>query len=123
MGSPAKSRHSTATLSAHAPTAAGGSARLVAMRILATSVFERVVYHCHLLDAHEPNRPVLEVDAILRDGDADGPLLVTIADIKRMIGLGPATTLAARWRADGRTEMRDGVEYLIFPIWQTTSTA
>ena len=50
------------------------------MRIRALSVFERIVYHCVCIDAHDPVRPLLEVDAILRDGDADGPLLVTIAD-------------------------------------------
>jgi hypothetical protein len=88
------------------------------MRILATSVFERVVYHCFLLDASDPTRPVLEVDAILRDGDADGPLLVAIADLKRMLGVGETNALVPRWRNEGRTEVRDGVEYLTFPMWR-----
>ena len=57
------------------------------MRIRALSVFERIVYHCVCVDAGDPGRPVLEVDALLRDGDADGPLLVTVADFKRMAGL------------------------------------
>jgi len=89
------------------------------MRILATSVFERIVYHCNLIDGSEPARPVLEVDAVLREGDADGPLLVAIADIKRMLGVEAGAALARRWRADGRTELRDSVEYLMFPLWQT----
>ena len=45
------------------------------MRIRARSVFERIVYHCHCVDPADPGRPTLEVDALLRDGDADGPLL------------------------------------------------
>ena len=91
------------------------------MRILATSVFERIVYHCHLVDGSEPARPVLEVDAVLREGDADGPLLVAIADIKRMVGVEAGAALATRWRAEGRTVARDGVEYLTFPMWQAAS--
>jgi hypothetical protein len=88
------------------------------VRILATSVFERIVYHCFLVDGSDPARPVLEVDAVVREGDADGPLLVAIADLKRMIGVREANALVPRWRADGRTEVRDGVEYLTFPMWQ-----
>jgi len=44
------------------------------MRILVTAVFEQVVYHCACIDERDPAHPRLEVDAILRDGDADGPL-------------------------------------------------
>jgi hypothetical protein len=93
------------------------------MRILATSVFERVVYHCFLLDASDPTRPVLEVDAVLHDGDADGPLLVAIADLKHMIGVAETNALVTRWRAESRTEVRDGVEYLMFPMWRPASRA
>lgn len=88
------------------------------MRILATSLFERIVYHCFLLDASDPTRPVLEVDAVVREGDADGPLLVAIADVKRMIGVRETNAVVPRWRAYGRTEVRDGVEYLTFPMWR-----
>jgi hypothetical protein len=70
------------------------------------------------VDEHDPLRPVLEVDALLRDGDADGPLLVAVADFKRMIGVEPAEHLVAKMREAGRTEARDGVEYVAFPMWE-----
>jgi hypothetical protein len=88
------------------------------VRVRALSVFERVVYHCVCVDEHDPLRPVLEVDALLRDGDADGPLLVAVADFKRMIGLETSDVLVAKMREAGRTEARDGVEYVMFPMWE-----
>jgi hypothetical protein len=88
------------------------------MRILALSVFERVVYHCHCLDPSDPGRPTLEVDAVLREGDADGPLLVAVADYKRMIGFDAAIANLATLRDAGRTTVIDGVEYLTFPLWR-----
>ena len=91
------------------------------VRILATSVFERIVYHCTCLDPHDPAHAVLEVDAILRDGDADGPLLVPIADVKRMVGVDAVAACLPRYRNSGRTETHDGVEYLTFPLWRDTS--
>lgn len=91
------------------------------MRILALSVFEGVVYHCHCLDAVDPGRPTLEVDAVLRDGDADGPLLVAVADYKRMIGFDAAFAHLPALRAAERTTVVDGVEYLTFPLWTPTS--
>jgi hypothetical protein len=91
------------------------------MRIVALSVFERIVYHCHCLDPTEPGRPTLEVDALLRDGDADGPLLVTVADYKRMAGLDAALAHIPTLRDAGRTTVIDGVEYLTFPLWQETT--
>ena len=66
------------------------------MRIRALSVFERIVYHCHCVDASDPGPPTLEVDALLREGDADGPLLVTVADYKRMVGFDAAAHAPAR---------------------------
>jgi hypothetical protein len=90
------------------------------MRIRVLSVFERVVYHCVCVDDRDPGRPVLEVDAILRAGDADGPLLVTVADYKRMIGFDAATASLPALRAAHRTEVHDGVEYLTFPMWEPT---
>ena len=47
------------------------------MRILVTAVFEQVVYHCACVDDRDPDHPRLEVDAILRAGDADGPVSYT----------------------------------------------
>ena len=91
------------------------------MRIRALSVFERIVYHCVCIDENEPARPVLEVDAILREGDADGPLLVTIADYKQMLGFDVANACVPFLRDAGRTESHDGVEYLVFRVWERLS--
>ena len=91
------------------------------MRVRALSVFERVVYHCTCVDTHDPARPVLEVDAVLREGDADGPLLVAVADFKRMIGVDATNTALGSLRRAGRTEVRDGVEYVTFPMWEPVS--
>lgn len=88
------------------------------MRLRAVSVFERIVYHCVCVDPRDPARPVLEVDAVLREGDADGPLLVAVADMKRMLGFEPARATVAELRRAGRTEVHDGVEYVTFPIWE-----
>jgi hypothetical protein len=87
------------------------------VRVRALSVFERIVYHCVCIDARDPAHPVLEVDALLRDGDADGPLLVAVADIKRMVGFYAASAALVELRDAGRTEVIDGVEYVTFPMW------
>ena len=88
------------------------------MRIRALSVFERIVYHCHCTDPTDPGRPTLEVDALLRDGDADGPLLVTVADYKRMLGFAVAAAHLPALRDAGRLTTVDRVEYLTFPLWE-----
>jgi hypothetical protein len=87
------------------------------VRILANSVFERIVYHCSLVNSQNPTHPTLAVDAILRDGDADGPLLVAVADFKRMLGFEATRSALPELRKRQRTEVRDGVEYVTFPIW------
>jgi hypothetical protein len=91
------------------------------VRILVTAVFERVVYHCVCADPTDPAHPVLEVDAILRDGDADGPLLLPFASFKAMAGFDAAAACIPEFRKAGRTEQHDGVEYLTFPLWRRTS--
>jgi hypothetical protein len=88
------------------------------VRLRALSVFERIVYHCVCIDPADPSRPVLEVDALLREGDADGPLLVAVADFKRILGVDAAKVAVARLRNSGRTEVHDGVEYVTFPMWE-----
>lgn len=88
------------------------------MRILATAVFERLVYQCWCLDGRDPAHPVLEVDAVLRPGDADGPLLLTVAEYKRMAGLDAARAHLPALAAAGRIEQRDGVDHLTFPVWR-----
>jgi hypothetical protein len=89
------------------------------MRIRALSVFEGVVYHCWAVDREHPCRPVLEVDAILRAGDADeGPLLVPVADYVVMAGgrsiAAPCLDQLAR---RGRIVSHLGVDHLVFPFW------
>ena len=88
------------------------------MRLRALSVFERIVYHCACIDPRDPVHPVLEVDAVLRAGDADGPLLVAVADFKRMLGFEVATACMNELRRTGRTESHDGVEYVAFVMWE-----
>jgi hypothetical protein len=88
-----------------------------AMRIRAVSVFERVVYHCDAVDRSHPCRPVLEVDALLRPGDADGgPLLVTVADYMRMAGPDARRCLRQLDR-QGRIVEHLGVRHVTFPTW------
>jgi hypothetical protein len=89
------------------------------VRIRALSVFEGVVYHCWPVEGGQPCRPTLEVDAILRPGDADaGPLLVTVHDYAAMIG----DPLQARHcleqlRRKGRVVEHLGVDHISFPTW------
>jgi len=90
-----------------------------AVRIRALSVFEGVVYHCWPVDLHHPDRPTLEVDAVLRAGDADdGPLLVTVSDFATMV----ADPLVARHsvevlRVRGRVVRWLDVDHISFPLW------
>ncbi len=87
------------------------------MRIRALSVFEGVVYHCDAVDRSNPCRPVLEVDAILRPGDADeGPLMVTVADYIRMAGP-DARRCLAELVARGRVVEHLGIRHVTFPTW------
>ena len=81
------------------------------------SVFEGVVYHCDVVDRSNPCRPVLEVDAILRPGDADtGPLLVTTADFIRMAGP-DAQRCLSELNAKGRVVEHLGIRHVTFPTW------
>ena len=91
------------------------------MRIRVLSVFEGVVYHCWPIDSTNPCRPTLEVDALLREGDADasaGPLLLSVADYVVMAG-GPdvARPCLERMRELGRITDHLGAPYLAFPMW------
>jgi len=87
--------------------------------IRAFSVFEGIVYHCALIDATNPCRPTLEVEAVVRPGDADaGPLLLPVADYATLAG-GPAVVRPCieRFRAAGRIVDHLGVAHLAFPFW------
>ena len=88
------------------------------VRVVATAVFERIVYNAVCTDSSDPAHPVLEVDAILREGDADGPLLLPVATFKAMVGFDAAAACVPTFRNAGRIEAHDGVEYLTFPLWR-----
>ena len=88
------------------------------VRVRALSVFERIVYHVVCIDEHDPAHPVLEVEAVLRPGDTDGPLLVAVADFKNMIGFDAVNACLPELRRAGRTETHDGVEYIAFRMWE-----
>ena len=91
------------------------------MRIRALSVFEGVVYHCVCIDRSNPCRPTLEVDALLRPGDADaesGPLLLTVSEFAAMVNDPTrARRCVAELAAKGRIVERLGVAHLSFPTW------
>jgi hypothetical protein len=96
------------------------------MRIRALSVFEGVVYHCWPVDMSHPCRPTLEVDAILREGDADaesGPLLLTVADYITMVGsLEEARPCLNELNAKGRIVEWQGAQHISFPMWTRITT-
>jgi hypothetical protein len=95
------------------------------LKIRALSVFEGVVYHCWCVDDSNPCRPTLEVDALLRPGDADaeaGPLLLPIADYIAMLGLDVAGPCLHALSATGRVVERLDVQHLAFPTWTTVGS-
>jgi hypothetical protein len=67
----------------------------------------------------------LEVDALLREGDADasaGPLLLTVADYMAMVGdPDQARRCLTELRARGRVVERLGVQHIAFPTWSQVS--
>ena len=92
------------------------------MRIRALSVFEGIVYHCWCVDPGQPCRPTLEVEAVLRPGDADaesGPLLLSVADYVPMAGgVARAAACLDELRAKGRLVEHLGVPHISFPTWE-----
>ena len=64
------------------------------MRIRAIAVFESVIYNCYVVDPARPDRPILEVDALLRPGDADdGPLLLPVPTFMALDSGSPVTDM------------------------------
>ena len=62
----------------------------------------------------------LEVDAVLRKGDADaesGPLLLPVADYIRMLGIDIARPCLEELMAKGRIVQRLDVDHIAFPTW------
>jgi hypothetical protein len=97
------------------------------VRIRALSVFEGIVYQCVCIDASTPCRPTLEVDALLRPGDADaeaGPLLLSAAEYAVMVGdPDRARRCLNDLRAKGRLVDHLGVTHIAFPTWTPVSPA
>ena len=94
------------------------------MRIRALSVFEGVVYHGVCIDASQPCRPTLEVDALLRLGDADaeGLPLFSAAEYAVMVGdPDEAWRCLAELRAKGRLVDHLGVAHIAFLTWTPVS--
>jgi hypothetical protein len=100
---------------------------LAAVRIRALSVFEGVVYHCWCVDPLHPERPTLEVEALLRPGDADatsGPLLLSVADYIPMAGgMAVAGPLLDQLAAKGRIVDHLDVPHITFPTWTPVEPA
>ncbi len=97
------------------------------MRIRALSVFEGIVYHPSLVDPSQPCKPRLEVDAILRPGDADqesGPLLLSVAEYSVLIGDAETSRNCVRQLDEnGRIVQRMGVRYISFPTWEEAQSS
>ena len=82
------------------------------------SVFEGIVYHSACLDPSNPERPTLEVEAVVRDGDVDdGPVLLPWADFVFMVGEPAARRCLPGFVADDRIVDHLGVKHLAFPLW------
>ena len=89
------------------------------MKLLATAVFESVIYSARLVDADRPDRLHLIVDAVLREGDADsGPLLMPLPELAVILGETTARRLLARWKEAGRIVEHQRVAHLAFPFWE-----
>jgi len=94
------------------------------VKIRAQAVFEGVVYNSIALDLSNPCRPTLEVDALLRPGDADaesGPLLLPVAEYIRMLGIEVARRCLEELAAKGRVVRRLDVDHLSFPTWEVVA--
>jgi len=87
--------------------------------IRGVSVFEGIVYHSYVVDAANPCRPTLEIEAVVRDGDVDsGPLLLSVAEWATLAG-GPDVVRPCldKLRSQGRIVDHLGVPYVAFPTW------
>jgi hypothetical protein len=94
------------------------------VKIRAQAVFEGIVYNSIALDLTNPCRPTLEVDALLRPGDADaesGPLLLPVAEYIRMLGIDAARPCLEELATKGRVVQRLDVDHLSFPTWEVVA--
>ena len=82
------------------------------------SVFEGIIYHSVCVDRTNPHRPVLEVEAVVRDGDVDdGPILLPWPDFITMVGRATADRCYPDFRAADRFVDHLGVTHLRFTMW------
>lgn len=93
------------------------------MQIVATALFERLVHMAHCPDPSDPCSPRLEVDALCRPGDLDGPLLLTVSMFRVFCPAAAATEAVARLRRAGRVVVVDGVAHIAFPTWTLSPDA
>lgn len=93
------------------------------MQIVATAVFERLVHMALCTDPSDPQAPRLVVDALCRDGDLDGPLLLTVAMFGVFCRPGAAPAALAQLRRQGRVVEVDGVAHVAFPTWTLSPDA
>lgn len=93
------------------------------MKIVATALFERLVYMAHCPDPTDPTSPRLVVDARCRDEDLDGPLLLTVAMFGVFCPPGTAAPAISFLRRSGRVVTFDGVSHVAFPTWTMSPDA
>jgi len=87
------------------------------MRIVATALFERLVHMAHCVDPADPRTPRIEIDAVVRPGDLDGPVLLTVEMFRVFCPPGTAADAVGHLRRSGRIVTREGVEHVSFPTW------
>lgn len=93
------------------------------MLIVATALFERLVHMAHCPDPSDPRSPRLEVDALCRPGDLDGPLLLTVSMFRVFCPSDSAADAVAHLRRGGRVTTVDGVAHITFPTWTMSPDA
>ncbi len=93
------------------------------MHIRALAIFERVVHNCIATSLDHPARPTLDVDALLRPGDDDGPLLVPAPAFMALVG-GPelADPFLRQLNEAGRLTQHQGITHISFPLWNVVDS-
>jgi hypothetical protein len=92
------------------------------MVIVATAVFERAIHNAYCADESNPLSPRLVVDAVTRDGDLDGPLLLSVPMFRLMLPDTAEEECLSRLRAAERIVFVDGVAHVMFPTWTVAET-
>lgn len=87
------------------------------MVIVATAIFERTIHNAYCADTSSPLYPRLVVDALTREGDLDGPLLLSVPTFRLMLPDMAEEECLSRLRAQDRIVFVDGVAHVTFPTW------